>query len=84
MKGNATNQCNKGWRYERGREAVALGATKGAKPKKRKGAWQEAEMDGGTQGTTRRGRHHKGQRNHQCTNATRDNGYGDARELYIC
>jgi hypothetical protein len=33
---NATNQCNKGQRYERGREAVVLGTTMGAKTKKKR------------------------------------------------
>ncbi len=51
---------------------------------KRKGVWWEAEIDGGTGGTTQWGRHRKGQRNHQCTNATRDDGYGYTRASYIC
>jgi hypothetical protein len=31
------NQCNEGKHYERGRDAVALGTTKGAKTKKKRG-----------------------------------------------
>ncbi len=37
MRDNATNRCDKGQHHERGRGAVGLGTTKGAKTKKKRG-----------------------------------------------